>query len=282
MKKILLAFSFCFFLIENSFSQLSADTALKIDALFAGRTSDEPGGVLEISRNGVKIYRKVFGVTNLENPTAINSETIFHAASVSKQFTAAGIILLVHEGKLKLEDEVKKIVPEFPDYNEKITVRHLLTHTSGLKDWWNVTYLSSWPTGSRLLNQDMALKYISRQTNLNYTPGQRYSYTNTGYDLASIIIERVSGQSFNEFMQKNFLDPAGMTKSRFRGKANEVIQNLATSYYTSGGKLVRGEIMNETAGAAGLLTTAGDLTKWNYFISNHKISSLREERFILN
>lgn len=267
---------------QLGFAQLAADTASKIDALFAGRAADEPGGVLEITRNGTKIYRKVFGVTNLEQPTNINSETIFHAASVSKQFTAAGILLLAQEGKLNLDDDVKKYVPEFPDYHEKISIKQLLTHTSGLKDWWNVTYLSTWPTGSKVLNQEIALSYISRQQNLNYTPGDRYSYTNTGYDLAAIIIERVSGMPFASYMQKYLLDPAGMTQSRFRGKANEVIRNLATSYYSSAGKLVRAEIINETAGAAGLLTTAGDLTKWNYFINYHPIAATRENRYILN
>ncbi len=269
-----------------TFAQLSQDTAARVDALFAGRSQDEPGGVLIITRYGKQIYRKTFGVTNLENPSPITGEAIFPAASVSKQFTAAGVLLLVKDGKLSLDDDVKKFIPELPDYGEKITVRHLLTHTSGLKDWWNITYITSRPSGYSVFDQEFALRYICRQKSLNYTPGERYSYTNTGYDLAAVIIERVTGKSFPDYINEQLLQPAGMTRSSIRRDFQDVVRNIASGYYTAGNRYVRGYVLDETYGAAGLLTTAGDLAKWNEFIHTGKIgrsiAELREERFVLN
>lgn len=269
-----------------SFGQLSADTAARLDDLFAGRSMDEPGGVLKITRHGKQIYKKVFGVTNLQQPTPINSATVFVAASVTKQFTAAGILLLQAEGRLSLEDDVRKYVPELPDYGKEITLKHLLTHTSGLKDWWNVTYITTWHSGRRVFDQRFALHYIASQKTLNYAPGERYSYTNAGYDLASIIIERITGETFPDFIEKRFLKPAGMDHSLFPSRFDQVIPNMSTGYYTSGSKFVTGLVLDETYGAAGLLTTAGDLNKWNQFIhhssTGKKLAQYREERFVLN
>src|SRR5690606_29815166 len=118
-----------------------------------------------------------FGVANLEQPLPITDSTVFEAASVTKQFTATALLLLVRQGKLSLEDDIRKYFPELPDYGGTITIRQCLTHTSGLKDWRNVTYLTSWPTGYRLMNQAFALDMIFRQANLNYEPGERFSYT---------------------------------------------------------------------------------------------------------
>lgn len=278
--------SLCLLFGNTSLGQLSSEKAAQLEALFAGKAQDEPGGVLEIRQNGKKIFRKVFGVTNLEQPSFITGETVFTAASVSKQFTAAGILILVKQNKLSLNDDVRKYIPELPDYGRTITIKQLLTHTSGMRDWWNVTYITSTPSGSKVFDQQFALSYIIQQKSLNYQPGERYSYTNTGYDLASIIIERISKMSFQDFIKTHLLLPAGMTKSKVRTSFNEVIPHLATGYILSGNRYVKGYVLDETYGAAGLLTTAEDLAKWNHYIFNSKegkeIASMREERYVLN
>lgn len=281
-----LVFVFSFIQGNVSYGQLAHDTAAKIDALFAGHAQDEPGGVLEITRHGKKIYRKVFGVTNLQNPTPITGETIFLAASVTKQFTAAGILLLVKAGKLALDDDVRKYIPELPDYGKVISIRQLLTHTSGLKDWRNITYITSWPNGYRVLNQNFALRYICEQKSLNYVPGERYSYTNSGYDMASVIIERVTGTSYQDFIEDQLLKPAGMLKSHINGAVEEIIRDKATGYNILENQYVKSYVLDETFGAAGLLTTASDLTNWNNYIFNSRIgkelAAIREERYVLN
>ncbi len=275
----------CILVGDAGYAQLRSDIGGSLDSLIKTLPAQGPGGVLIVSQKGQQLYHREFGIASLEHQTPITNETVFEAASVSKQFTAAAALLLVKEQKLSLEDDVHKYVPELPDYGHKITIRHLLTHTSGLKDWRNVTYLSSLPTGYRLFNQQDAMDIICRQSNLNYVPGERYSYTNAGYELLGIIIERITKKKFSEFVKENLLAPAGMTNSAFRGRYTDIIKNMAASYAGTPGKYQLGYILDETYGAAGLLSTADDLRKWNEFINGKggkELQDIRLNRFVLN
>ncbi|WP_119079754.1 serine hydrolase domain-containing protein [Chitinophaga alhagiae] len=259
----------------------------RLNRLVASYSNQEPGGVLIVSRQGQHIFHKAFGVANLEQPLPITDTTLFEAASVSKQFTATALLLLVRQGKLQLEDDIRKYFPQLPNYGRTITVRQCLTHTSGLKDWRNVTYLTSWPTGYRLMDQAFALQTIFRQANLNYTPGERFSYTNAGYDLAARLVEQLTGMPFSRFVQDSLLAPAGMTHSFFRKGFRVVTPGRATGYYLEGKTFRAGTVMDESYGAAGLITTAGDLQKWLLYVNHHfgpddPFTTMRLERYVLN
>lgn len=273
------------------FSQVRAqqpDSIMQqLTRLVGSYDNNEPGGVLIVSRQGRDIFHKAFGIANLEQPLPIADTTLFEAASVTKQFTATGLLLLVRQGKLALEDDVRKYFPELPNYGRIITIRQLLTHTSGLKDWRNVTYLTSWPTGYRLMNQAFALDMIFRQSNLNYEPGDRFSYTNAGYDLAAKLIEKLSGVSFSRFVQDSLLIPAGMKRSFIRKGFRSVTPGRATGYYREGKMFRAGTIMDESYGAAGLITTAADLQKWLLYINHHfgaddPFTKIRLQQYVLN
>lgn len=259
----------------------------QLGRLVASYPADEPGGVLIVSRQGKDIFHKAFGVANLEQPLPITDSTLFEAASVTKQFTATALLLLVRQGKLSLEDDIRKYFPELPDYGRTITIRQCLTHTSGLKDWRNVTYLTSWPTGYRLMDQAFALQTIFHQSNLNYEPGERFSYTNAGYDLAASLIEKLSGVSFPKFMQDSLLIPAGMTRSFMRKPFRSVTPGKATGYYREGKTFHAGTVMDENYGAAGLITTAADLQKWLLYVNHHygpddPFTKMRLQRYVYN
>ncbi|WP_126974494.1 serine hydrolase domain-containing protein [Gynurincola endophyticus] len=270
---------------DAGYAQLNKNIAGPLDSLVQQLPTSGPGGVLIIAQKGQQLYHREFGYANLEHQTPITNETVFEAASVSKQFAATAALLLIKNNQLSLEDDVRKYVPELPDYGTKITIRHLLTHTSGLKDWRNVTYLTNLPTGYRLFNQQDAIDVICRQSNLNYKPGERYSYTNAGYDLIGIIVERITKKTFRDFVKENLLNPAGMSNSNFRGKYTDIIKNIATSYAGTPGNYQVGYTIDETYGAAGLLTTADDLRKWNEFINGkagEAVKEMRLERYVLN
>jgi CubicO group peptidase (beta-lactamase class C family) len=263
-------------------AQIADNAGASLDTLFNQYLKDGPGAVLIVSRNGQQIFHKEFGYASLEHKVPITNETVFEAASVSKQFTAAAVLLLEQQGRISLEDDIRKYVPELPNYGNKIDLRQLLTHTSGLKDWRNVTYLSNLPTGQRLYTQHDALDMICKQSNLNYKPGERYSYTNAGFDLLGILVERVTGKSFASFVKDSLLIPAGMQHSSFRHKFEDIIPGMASSYYGAIKNLRHGYTTDETYGAAGLLTTADDLRRWNEFINKGKLAQLRQQRYLLN
>lgn len=274
-------------------TEAQKQTSARVDSLsarmekfFGGRSADDPGAVLIIKKGKDDIYRRIFGKANLETGTDITNETVFEAASVSKQFVAACVLLLAEEGRLSLDDDVRKHVPELPDYGYVITLRHLLTHTGGLKDWRNITYLTPLSTATRLFNQNMALEVIFSQSSLNFKPGSQYRYSNSGYDLLGTIVERVSGQQFRDFANEKLLQPAGMTNSAFRDKYTDIIKNRALGYLTQNNKFRQGLVLDETTGAAGLYTTAEDLQKWNAFVFSGKVSDtfkkLRLTQFVLD
>ena len=183
----------------TSLTAQSGDTLRRIDELFSNWNNATPGVSIAISRNNTTIYKKAFGLSDLEHLTPNTTETIFECGSVSKQFTAMSILLLAQEGKLDLQDDVHKFVPELPDYGKPIRIQHLLNHTSGLKDWGTIGFLGGWPRTTRVYTQDLALQIMCKQKSLNFTPGNEYSYSNANYSLLVTIVERVSGMPLEDF-----------------------------------------------------------------------------------
>ena len=202
-------------------------------------------------------------LSDLEHDIPNKPETIFEAGSISKQFTAAATVLLALDGKLKLEDDVRKYVPELPTYERTITIRHLLNHTSGLRDWGEIASLAGWPRGTRSHTHDDVLDILHRQRALNYPPGDRYSYTNSGYNLLAIIVTRVSGQPFATFTHERLFKPLGLTSTRWRDDYRRIVKGRAQAYSrTSGGEWQLNMPFEYVHGNGGILTTVGDLLTW--------------------
>jgi CubicO group peptidase (beta-lactamase class C family) len=182
-----------------------------IDSIFEQwNNPNTPGCALGIERKGEPLLTRAYGSADLEHDVPVTPSIIFEAGSVSKQLTAAAVLLLAEQGKLALTDDVRKYIPELPDYGTTITINELLGHTSGLRDWGEVEALAGWPRGSRIYTSGDALDVIARQKSLNFRPGTAYSYTNTGYNLLATIVLRASKMSLADFTRKNFFELLGM------------------------------------------------------------------------
>ncbi len=209
--------------------QQSAQASL--DAVVAPLVKpDAPGCAVAAARKGERIATRGFGMADLEHGTAITPDSVFEAGSVSKQFTAAAILTLAEGGKLALTDDVRKYLPELPDYGTSITIDHLLSHTSGLRDWGAVAMLKGWERSTRAYTNDDALRIIARQKALNYKPGAEYSYTNSGYNLMAAIVGRVSGQSLAAFSKARLFAPLGMSHTSWRDDFRRVVKDHAIAY----------------------------------------------------
>ena len=177
-----------------------------------------------MSLNGETVFEKAFGLADLEFNVPNTPQTIFESGSVAKQFTAAAIVLLQQDGKLSLDDPVRKYIPELPDYGAPLTIRHLLNHTSGIRDWGTVMNLTGAGRGDRVISQDLALDVITHQRALDFTPGSEYSYSNSGYNLVAIIVERVSKQKFSAFLEERLFKPLGMKNSSLRDDYQRIVR----------------------------------------------------------
>ncbi len=244
-------------------SPQSAVPESKIDAVFARWTAETPGCAVGISKDGKPIVQKAYGMADLEHDAPNRADTIFEAGSVSKQFTAAAVLLLAQDGKLSLDDPVRKYVPELPDYGAPLTIRHMLQHTSGLRDWGEVAAIAGWPRTSRVNTHDHVLDILSRQKALNFPSGTQYSYSNSGYNLAAIIVSRVSGKSFADFSRERIFTPLAMTRTSWRDDHTRIVKGRAIAYAASGGSFRIDMPFENVHGNGGLLTTVGDLLKWN-------------------
>jgi CubicO group peptidase (beta-lactamase class C family) len=235
-----------------------------VDSIFAAFDSDQtPGCAVGVEEDGRRVLTRAYGMANLEWGIPNTPETIFENGSVSKQFTAASIVLLAMEGKLSLEDDVRDYVPELPDYGYTITLRHMLNHTSGLRDWGSVAGISGWGRSNRTHTHDHVLDILSRQSALNFEPGHEYSYSNSGYNLLAIIVSRVSGVPFAEFSKERIFEPLGMEHTQWRDDWTRIVPGRSTGYApTRGGYRIDQPIEN-VHGNGGLLTTVGDLLTWN-------------------
>ena len=213
-----------------------------------------------------------YGSADLEHGVAITPESVFEPGSIAKQFTAAAVLLLGQRGKLSLDDPVRKYFPELPEYKVPITIRNLLNHTSGLRDWGNVESIAGWTRTTREYTMAHVLEIISRQQALNYTPGAEYSYTNSGYNLAAMLVTRVSGMPFPEFTKKELFVPLDMTSTQWRDDFRRIVHNRAIAYQSAGDDSYRQDMPFEDAyGNGGLLTTVGDLLKWNRNFTSAKV-----------
>jgi CubicO group peptidase (beta-lactamase class C family) len=228
-----------------------------------------PGCAVGIDRAGAPRFTRAFGSADLEYDIANRPGTIFEAGSISKQFTAAATVLLALDGKLNLADDVRKYVPELPAYERPITIRHLLNHTSGLRDWGEIAGLAGWPRGARVHTHDDVLDILARQRALNYPPGDRYSYTNSGYNLLAIIVSRVSGTPFATFSKERIFEPLGLTHTQWRDDYRRVVKGRAQAYSRSDGGPWQLEMPFENVhGNGGLLTTVGDLLAWTAMLES--------------
>jgi len=221
-----------------------------------------PGLALAVVRNSNLVFKQGWGLANLEYDVPVTPSTVFHVASVSKQFTAFAIARLIQQGKLSLDDDVRRYLPKMHDFGTKITVRDLLSHTSGLRNQWTLMVLAGERNGDVVTQADI-MKLLENQTELTFSPGEKFEYCNSGYTLLSEIVAKVSGKSFVDFTRDEIFEPLGMTNSHFHTNSLEVVKNMAYSYYPSAGGGYHKNILNyETVGATGLFTTVEDLAKW--------------------
>ena len=202
-------------------------------------------------------------MADLDHNIPITPTTVFHVASMSKQFTAASILLLAQENKLSLDDPVRKYIPELPDFGTPVTIRELLHHTSGLRDQWDLLDLSGWRYSHDLITDADVLYVVSHQHGLNFPSNTKYLYSNTGYTLLAQIVARVSGQSLRSFTTTRIFAPLGMKNTHFRDDFDEIVRNMAYGYVPSGDTYRLSVTNFDTVGATSLLTTVEDLALWD-------------------
>ena len=255
----------CFALFGSVPASRADDAApvAKVDKLFEKWDSaDSPGAAVAIIKDGMVVYRRGFGSAQLEYNIPITPSTVFHVASVSKQFTALAITMLEAAGKLSADDDIRKYVPELADFGKTITIRHLLHHTSGLRDQWELLILSGWRMDDVITQSDI-MDRLTRQRELNFAPGERYLYCNSGFTLLAEIVSRVSGQPFTQWTQENIFKPLGMTSTHFHMDHQEIVKNRAYSYQGDQEKGFAQSVLNyANVGATSLFTTVEDMANW--------------------
>jgi CubicO group peptidase (beta-lactamase class C family) len=244
----------------------------RVDKLFAQwDKKDTPGCALAIVKDGKIIYKRGYGMADLERDVPITPGSVFDIASTSKQFVAMSIALLAEEGKLSLDDDIRKYIPEMPDYGNKITLRHLVHHTSGIRDYCELMYLAAMPFENDYPEAQI-IELIARQKALNFIPGDKHLYSNSGYFLLGEIVKRVSGKSLNEFTKEKIFEPLGMKITHFYDDFTRVVKNRAIGYFPKekGGYGIAVYLF-DLVGDGGLLTSVEDLFLWDQNFYHNKL-----------
>jgi len=235
----------------------------RVDAVFADVDAGEPGCAVGVMRGGEPVLMRGYGTANLEYDVPITPSSVFHVASVSKQFTAMAVALLVADGKVSWTDDIRRYVPEVPDFGRTITLRHLVNHTSGLRDQWDLLAMAGWRFEADVITQGDVLDITSRQRALNFDPGAEYLYSNTGFTLLGVVVERVSGESLRAFTTRRVFEPLGMTRTHFHDDHNMVVPGRAYGYArtATGYRLSIPDF--DVVGATSLFTTVEDMARWD-------------------
>ena len=259
----------------------------KVDQLFAAWDREGvPGASVAIAHKGEILYAKGYGEAQLEYNIPNSPTTVFHVASVSKQFTAFAIAYLADQDKIDLDADIRTYLPEMPDFGETITVRHLVHHTSGLRDQWNLLVMAGWRFDD-VITEDQIMTLLKRQRELNFPPGEEFVYCNSGFTLMAKIVEKVTGQKFSEWCQEHVFEPLGMNSTQFYDDHERIVPNRSYSYYEAGGGYKKRVLSYANVGATSLFTTVEDLSKWAWnfeqiTVGNQNLMKQMHERGILN
>jgi CubicO group peptidase (beta-lactamase class C family) len=265
--------SICSLATAASFAQKDADLDHKVDQVFAAYDKpDTPGCALGIVRDGEFIYKKGFGTASLELGVPLTSQSVFYMGSVSKQFTAASVVLAAEQGYLSLDDDVRKYVPELPSYGETITLRQMLHHTSGFRDILGLLLLAG-RNFEDIHPTSELLDLLSRQKALNYVPGEEFLYSNTNFFLMSAVIRRATGKPLSQFADENIFKPLGMTHTRFYDDHTVVVPGRVPAYEPrpAGGFRMDWSTNFDKIGDGGLMSSVDDLLQWDRNFYDNKL-----------
>lgn len=235
----------------------------RIDSIFSFATPETPGCVVAASRGGGVVVNRAYGLADVERGVPLTERSIFDIGSVQKQFTAASVLLLVEEGRLSLSEDVRTYLPELPDYGHRITLDHLLTHTSGIRDWPGLLAMSEEGVD--------VLQLILRQRGLNFVPGEEMSYSNSGYELLKEIVSRTSGMSFAEFTRRRLFEPLGMTSSAYVADILQATGERALAYQKEGSGWKQYMRLGNERGGGAVVSTAFDLLTWNDALTDGRL-----------
>jgi CubicO group peptidase (beta-lactamase class C family) len=260
--------------------QPTKSRSTEVDHIFAAFNTHTPGCAVGVAEHGTVALKAGYGMADLERGVPINADTVFESGSVAKQFTAMAILLLAQQGKLSLDDPMRKYLPELPDYGASLTIRHVLSHISGLREWRLVATFAGTPEGTYILDNQDLLRIASRQRALNFDPGTAYSYTNTGFNIATILIERAlnNGTTFQEFTRQAIFEPLNMTHTRWRDDYRAVVPNRALAYAVRAGGWIQDTPVENIIGAGGMLSTVGDWLVWNENFTHAKVGGPRNRQ----
>lgn len=239
------------------------DRTAGVDEIFSFATPETPGCAVGVSQHGKVVVNRAYGLADVERRVPLSPGSVFDIGSAQKQFTAAAVLLLVEDGRLSLSDDVRKHIPQLPDYGHQVTVNHLLTHTGGIRDWTGLLPLA--PEGTDVLT------LIQRQRGLNFRPGEEWSYSSSGFELLKEIVARASGTSFAEFTRRRLFEPLGMKSTSYVPDIMQVGASAALGYQKEGtGWKPYMRLGNNRAGGA-IASTAGDLLAWNEALTNGRL-----------
>lgn len=252
-----------FFLLVAAASAQPQSLTDKVDRIFAEwSTTSSPGCALAVVKDGQIVYERGYGMSNLELGIAITPQSVFDIGSVSKEITAMAILLLMQDGKISLDDDIREYLPEIPDYGNTITIRHMLHHTSGLRNYDDLFDLEGIPEADLTTDRD-ALELTARQKGVNFNPGEEFLYSDTNFFLMSQIVKRVTGRTLRQFAQERIFGPLGMTSTHYHDDHTMIVPRRATGYAPHNGGGFELDMSDfEQVGDGSVMTTVEDLFKW--------------------
>ncbi|HEV2146162.1 MAG TPA: serine hydrolase [Longimicrobiaceae bacterium] len=242
------------------------DRTAEVDRIFSFATPETPGCAVGVSQHGQPVLNRAYGLAEVERRVPLSQRSAFDIGSTQKQFVAAAVLLLAEDGRLSLSDDVRRHLPELPDYGHEVTVDHLLTHTSGIRDWTGLLPMAEEGTD--------VLKLILRQRGLNFTPGEEWAYSNSGYVLLKEIVARASGMSFAEFARRRLFEPLGMTSSAYVADILQGTGERALGYQKEGAGWKQYMRLGNERGGGAVISTAGDLLLWNDALTNGRLGKV--------